>query len=95
MKNKRGGILKMLITCILLSFAISLVFIGIESYKEYKEYKEFCEGREDFCICEYGECEFKSQWSSNEGLSKDTKDLCELAERFDDKKMIFRVGCGR
>jgi len=41
----------------------------------------------------WGDCTFKSQWSSVTGFSQDTQDLCELADLLDDEKMIFEVGC--
>jgi len=82
---------------------ISLIILGIiflvsteiiiKDYREYKEYKDFCEEREDFCFCEKLVCEFKTQWSSEGGLSKDSKDLCELAKKLKDKRIRFQIGC--
>jgi len=66
---------------------------GMEKVDDYNKYKDFCEERPTYCYCRFGECTFKSSWSSKAGLSQDTKDLCELAEILDDKKMIFDIGC--
>ena len=60
---------------------------------EYNQYKSFCKDRPTFCRCSWGECSFKTQWSSVTGLDQDTKDLCALADLLDDEKMIFEVGC--
>ena len=75
-----------------------LIWFGIylkEQYSDYKEYKEFCEERSDFCYCSLfeGGCEFKLQWNSQDGPSKDVLELCELANKLNDKEMIFKAGC--
>ena len=97
MKNKRGGVLGLLgvliVGLVLGWIALEVIMATVEDIKEYKEYKEFCEEREDFCLCEYGECIFKSQWSSSSGLSRDSRDLCKLAKKFEDKRTMFKIGC--
>lgn len=72
----------------------------------YKSYKSFCEDKPDFCYCSFWEgCTFKTQYSSysqtingelidsSAGFSEDTKALCELATKLNDKKTIFDIGC--
>lgn len=80
-------------------------FVLEEDVKNYKEYKEFCEERPDFCYCAWFECEYKtSSWTSTKiingklinnssGISKETKELCDLATKLEDKKMLFKIGC--
>jgi hypothetical protein len=76
---------------------IGMLHLGqklIDEHNQYREYKQFCEERPTFCYCNLlGGCEFKTSWSSLDGLSEDTKALCELANKLDDKKIIFRAGC--
>ena len=66
--------------------------VSMSSIEDYNQYKAFCKERPTFCRCSWGDCTFKSQWSSVSG-SQDTQDLCELADLLDDEKMIFEVGC--
>ena len=73
-----------------LTFAWKMTMSSVD---EYNEYKAFCKERPTFCRCSWGDCTFKSKWSSVSGLSQDTQDLCELADLLDDEKMIFEVGC--
>ena len=73
-----------------LTFAWKMTMSSVD---EYNEYKAFCKERPTFCRCSWGDCTFKSQWSSVTGFSQDTQDLCELADLLDDEKMIFEVGC--
>jgi len=63
--------------------------------EKYKAYKEFCEERPTFCYCSLrnGGCEYKTSWSSQEGLSEDIKALCELANKLEDKEILFKAGC--
>jgi len=65
----------------------------MSSIDDYGEYKAFCKERKDFCRCSWGDCTFKTKWSSVDGFSQDTEDLCELADLLDDEKVIFEVGC--
>ena len=60
---------------------------------DYNKYKDFCEDRTNFCYCSYGECDFKTSYSSISGMSNDTKDLCALAKELNDKQVLFRTGC--
>jgi hypothetical protein len=69
------------------------IFGGINDFKEYKAYKGFCEDRPTYCYCDFSQCEFKTEWSSINGLSNNTKELCKLANELNDKKTIFKVGC--
>jgi hypothetical protein len=75
-------------------------------YDNYKEYKNFCEDKPNFCYCSLMDgCTFKTQYttsssltngiltSSSETMSQDTKELCNLAKKLNDKKTIFEVGC--
>jgi len=63
------------------------------SYKEYNTYKTFCEDKPEFCYCSMFACEYKTQWSSVNGLSNDTIELCELANKLNDKETFFKAGC--
>ena len=95
--NKKGLIKETLglIFCLILISALVylLIIIVITEAKNFEEYQSFCEQRPNFCYCSYGECEFKTSWSSINGFSQDTKDLCELATKLEDKKILFKVGC--
>lgn len=90
-----------------LIFVLLLVTLGVgfyyfmdsmlDDYSRFQAYKNFCEERPNLCYCSLWEsgCEFKTSWSSVNGLSNDTKELCELAKVLKDKKTLFRVGCGK
>lgn len=82
---------------------VLLVILGVFGYKilseewnDYQEYKQFCHERPNFCYCSLssGGCEYKLSWNSVDGLSEDTKALCKLAKKLDDKEMEFKAGCG-
>ena len=95
MENKKGGIGRLILTLIVLTLLVYGVFILTSKYlSEYNEYKEFCKERPTFCYCSWGKCEFMLSWSSVNGLSEDTKELCNLARELNDSKMIFKTGCG-
>ena len=88
-----GNVIAILFVVIIL-LGLTLAWkITISSVEDYNEYKAFCKERPTFCRCSWGDCTFKSQWSSVSGFSQDTQDLCELAYLLDDEKMIFEVGC--
>ncbi len=97
MRNKRGGILSILAIIILAvtlgSIAVKAVGTVVNDFKDYKEYMEFCENNNEFCYCERFSCEFKIQWNSEEGLSKESREFCEIAKGLEDKKMMFKAGC--
>jgi len=80
-----------LVALVFLVFGVS--FMLQEEREEYQKYKDFCENRPDFCYCSWIQCEFKTLWSSTDGFSEDTRELCKLAIELKDKKTIFRVGC--
>ena len=87
---------KFLVIILTLVILLGLTFgwkVIMSEVDEYNQYKSFCKDRPTFCRCSWGECSFKTQWSSVTGLDQDTKDLCALADLFDDEKMIFEVGC--
>lgn len=94
--NKKGliGILLKLIFVALLLLLMFYSFNYIKKeYHEEKQYSKFCEERPNFCYCDYVGCEYKISWSSINGLSEDTKDLCKLAKKLEDKKMLFKARC--
>jgi len=95
--NKLGGIgggFFAITLFLILGYILYLVLPpAIDEVRDYWKYEDFCEERPNFCYCSFGECEFKKSWSSTEGLSQDTKDLCKLAKELEDKKTIFKVGC--
>ena len=70
-----------------------LLVVGYYTSKDYREYKSFCKERPTYCYCSLGNCEFKTSWSSFNGFSNETKELCDLAIKLEDKEMIFKVGC--
>jgi hypothetical protein len=82
---------------IMICFMIYCIYLfvdgEIKEQKLYNEYQSFCKDKVNFCYCSYGECEFKTQWSSVNGLSNDTNELCKLANKLDDKKTLFKAGC--
>jgi hypothetical protein len=100
----KGTIL--IIIIFLLGYATFIFAIdSYEEYAEYKEYNKFCKERPLFCYCSWGECEFKTRtWTSSQtingeltenssGMSKETEEICELANKLNDKKMLFKIGC--
>jgi hypothetical protein len=104
MNKEQFKIIDLLITIIVIvivGFMIYGIFLLVKSeikdYTDYKEYKNFCKDKSDFCYCDMnvvlGKCSFKTQWSSVDGLSNDTIELCALANRLNDKEIIFEVGC--
>jgi hypothetical protein len=81
---------------IMIAFGAGAYFLidsVLGDYEDYKTYKDFCNARPSFCYCEWLDCEFKTRWSSVDGFSNDTKELCKLAKELGDKKTLFRVGC--
>ena len=98
MKNKKGElILSFVVSFILIVFLIIVLIMIIPSavneYKRNIEYNAFCEERPNFCYCDRISCEYKTSWSSVNGFSKETTELCNLAKKLNDKKMLFEVGC--
>ena len=107
MENKAQiiqGILVLLIIGVLF-LGIFYLLGGFTDLKQYREYKSFCQERQDFCYCEWGECEFMTQTSystnyvngnlinNSSSMSEDTIELCKLAKSLDDKEILFRTGC--
>jgi len=92
---EKGGIGELIFFLIILAGLIVLNYwFWAGDIKEYTAYKDFCEDRTNFCYCSsWNGCEFKTSWSSINGLSEDTKALCELATKLNDKKILFKVGC--
>ena len=92
-----GKVVGNVVVLVIVVLCLFGMFVGwkitISSVEDYNQYKSFCKERPTFCRCSWGDCTFKSQWSSVSGLSQDTQDLCELADLLDDEKMIFEVGC--
>ena len=88
---------KLISALLIILVLLGLYFVGlpfaIEESKQLKAYENFCEIRPTFCYCNFVSCQFKTSWSSVNGFSNDTKELCKLAKEFEDKKTIFRVGC--
>jgi hypothetical protein len=80
---------------------LTLMLVGIfwlvdytsKEVYEYSQYKDFCEQRPSFCYCSWFSCEFKTSWSSVTGFSNETKELCDLATKLNDKETLFKVGC--
>jgi len=104
MRNKKAGITGEIISLVIILLMIvgALVFLikvvpeGYQEYKQMKAYKSFCEDKTDFCYCElFSRCVFKTSWSSKEGLSEDTKELCKLANELNDKETLFKSGCNQ
>lgn len=101
--------IKDILTYLVLYIIILLMLFGInvlgnsivKDYSKYSEYKNFCLEKPSFCYCEFGGCEYntKSSQSCLNGncseyiLSNDTKELCILANKLNDKKMMFKIGC--
>ena len=88
-----GNVVVLVVVLIVLFGMFFLWKNTMSNINEYNEYKSFCKERPTFCRCSWGDCTFKSKWSSVSGFSQDTQDLCELADLLDDEKMIFEVGC--
>lgn len=100
--NKKANVISALgyltLVCIVFIMGFYLSIEIVSEYKLFKEYKIFCEDKPDFCYCNSwlglpGSCEFKSQWSSQTGLSNETIQLCEIAKSLKDKEVLFKVGC--
>jgi len=93
--NNKGNIFDLIfmIVCLFLVIGGIWHFIIKDEVKEYNEYKSFCKERPNFCYCSWGECEFKTSWNSIIGLDNNTIALCELANKLNNTKMIFKVGC--
>lgn len=82
---------------IVICFIIYIAYISMAPSENYKAYNDFCKERPDFCYCKgLISCEFRTSQTcvnSKCDFSKDTKDLCKLAESLKDKEVIFKVGC--
>lgn len=93
--NKKGGVISSLIFFILLIGGLVYVTYNYAypEYQRYETYKDFCEDKPNFCYCKMGICEYRVQWNSVTGLSKDAKELCKLAKSFEDKRTLFAAGC--
>lgn len=99
--NKKANVITALIRLIcwigLIVCIIWIISVGYKDYQMYKIYTNFCEDKPNFCYCDwfttYRRCEFKSQWSSQTGLSNETIQLCELAKSLKDKETLFKAGC--
>jgi len=84
----------MVIDLVILVLVIGGIYFFTQGdINNYKEYKDFCEDKPNFCYCEWFTCTYKTQWNSLTGLSENTKELCELATKLNDKKTLFDVGC--
>lgn len=96
---------KFLASLLFVMFFAILITMGKQLYdreiKPYFIFKDFCEARDDFCYCSFGECEFKTSSYTkytngvliDSGMSNDTLELCKLAERLEEKEVLFKVGC--
>jgi hypothetical protein len=94
------NIIKILATIGILICGVWLLVLVIDStytdYKEYKTYSEFCDNH-DICYCEdaaIGICEFKTSEQCINGIcekSNETKELCNLATKLNDKSLMFRA----
>ena len=94
MENKKGGIIVgVLFLMISILFFYGIYFVVNTELNEYNIYKDFCEERPTFCYCSLFECEFKTLWSSRDGFSEDTKELCKIVKELNDTKMAFKIGC--
>ena len=88
-----GNLVVIVVVLIVLGGMFLLWKNTMSNINEYNEYKAFCKERPTFCRCSWGDCTFKTSWSSVKGYSQDTQDLCELADLLDDEETIFEVGC--
>jgi len=91
-----GIIMVSLMVSLMILLALTMLQVCNSLYDEKKQfdtYKNFCKDRPNFCYCDSISCEYKTSWSSTNGLSEDTKELCEIAKQLNDKKMLFKIGC--
>jgi hypothetical protein len=72
-----------------------------DDLERYSTYKDYCNNRIEVCYCSWGECTFRSMtWTRSEngvqissGMDNQTKELCDLATKLNDKETLFKVGC--
>ena len=103
MREESAGsmIVNLVLALFLISSIVLCVYMFHTAYKDYKEYDKFCDMNPMMCYCNLISCEFMTQRTStfqngeliSEDMSNQTKELCKIAGRLEDKELMFKMDC--